>query len=71
MGKKPGVQVVLGAVCDDLLCNYQDPVDANEARDALIVAGVLDGAAVSQVAEKSGVSRQRVYQIFDKWKQGV
>lgn len=71
MGKKAGVQVVTGVVCDDLLCQYQPESTVNEARDALIVAGALDGLKVSQVAFSTGMSRQRVYQIFDAWKAGV
>jgi hypothetical protein len=71
MGKKPGVQVVLGAVCEDPICNYQDETSVNESRDALVVAAVLGGIPVSRIAAFSGISRQRVYQILDTWKDGV
>jgi hypothetical protein len=70
MGKKPGVQVVLGAVCNDPICNFQPEASINEARDARIVAGVLGGVSVAQVAFSSGMTRQRVYQIIDTWKKG-
>ena len=71
MGKKPGVQVIIGLVCDKPICNYQEPVSANEQRDAYVVAGALGGVPVSQIAFSEGVSRQRIYQIIDSWKQGV
>lgn len=71
MGKKPGIQVVVGAVCDDAICNYQSEVGINESRDSLIVAGVLENIPVAQIAFASDMSRQRVYQIFDAWKQGA
>jgi hypothetical protein len=71
MGKKPGVQVVLDAVCVDPICNYQTEVTVNEQRDALIVAGYLARIPVQQIAFASDMSRQRVYQIIDAWKQGV
>ena len=71
MGKQKGIQVVLGLVCDDPICNFQDEISINEQRDAFIVASVLGGVPVSQIARGNGVSRQRVYQIFDSWKEGV
>lgn len=71
VGKKPGVQVVLGLVCDKAVCNYQDPPTANLQRDGFIVAAALAGVAISQIAFATQVSRQRVYQIIETWKQGV
>jgi hypothetical protein len=71
MGKKPGIQVVTGAVCDDPICNYQTEVVANEQRDALIVAGILEKIPVAQIAFANNIARQRVYQIYEAWKQGV
>lgn len=71
MGKKPGVQVVLGLVCDDPLCNYQPQPKFDEQRNAYIVALALDGAKVQTVALAAKMSRQRVYQIFDQWRSGV
>ena len=71
MGKKAGTEVVLNVICSDPLCNYQSAPLANEARDAIIVTAALDGFKVSQVARESGMSRQRVYQIFDAWKAGI
>lgn len=71
MGKKPGVQVVLDALCDDPICQYQEPPSVNLQRDALIVAGVLEKIPVSRIALQTGVSRQRVYQIVGAWAGGV
>lgn len=71
MGSKPGIQVVLGLICDDPICNYQPPAAANAARDGLIVAAVLEKIPVAQIAFATGITRQRIYQIFDTWKQGV
>lgn len=71
MGKKRGVQVTLDLVCDDAICLYQEPVTVNERRDALIVAGFLEKVPVSQIASQTGMSRQRVYQIVDAWKEGA
>jgi hypothetical protein len=71
VGKKPGVQVILDVVCSDPICQYQEPVSINESRDALIVAASQGGVPVSRIAASSGVSRQRVYQILDTWKDGV
>lgn len=71
MGKKPGVQVVLGLICDDPICAYQPEVSANEQRDALIVNAALSNVSVSRIAQSTGMSRQRVYQIVDAWKTGV
>lgn len=71
MGKKPGIQVIPGAICDDPICNFQPEVTANEARDALIVAGFLAHVPVQSMAVGSGMSRQRVYQIIEAWKRGV
>lgn len=71
MGKKPGVQIVVGLICDDVICNFQEPPTINEARDALIVAGYLERIPVVQIAQSADMSRQRVYQILDSWKTGV
>lgn len=71
MGKRPGVQVVLGLICDDPICNFQEPAQINAARDAQIVAGYLAGISVIQIARSTGMSRQRVYQIIESWKAGV
>jgi hypothetical protein len=71
IGKKPGIQVISGLICDDPICNYQPEVSINESRDALIVAGIIEGVPVQQIAFASDMSRQRIYQIFDAWKQGV
>jgi hypothetical protein len=71
MGKKPGVQVILGVVCDNPICHYQGPAAPNAARDALLVAGIHEGIPVSQVALGTGMTRQRIYQILDTWKAGV
>lgn len=70
MGTKPGLQVILGLVCDEPICNYQEPINANESRDALIVAGVLEDVAVVSIAREAGMSRQRVYQIVETWRAG-
>jgi hypothetical protein len=70
MGNKPGVQVVLDAICNDPICNYQPRPSINQARDAIIVAGILEGVPVVQIAFSAGMTRQRVYQIFDSWKRG-
>lgn len=71
MGKKQGIQVMLGLVCDDPICNFQPEIKATEPRDALIVAGILAKIPVAQIAFANNIARQRVYQIFDAWKQGV
>lgn len=71
MGKKPGIQVVLGLVCDDPICAYQPETSANEQRDALIVNSALAGVPVSRLAQHYNMSRQRIYQILDAWKTGV
>jgi DNA-binding phage protein len=71
MGKQKGIQVVLGLVCDDPICNYQNEITVNEQRDALIVAGVLAKVSVSRIAAETGMSRQRIYQIMDMWKAGI
>lgn len=71
MGKKPGVQALAGAICDDPICNFQPEVTLNESRDALIVTAVLERIPVAQIAFATDMSRQRVYQIFDMWKGGV
>lgn len=71
MGKKPGIQVVPGLICNDPICTFQSEATINEARDALIVAGVLAGIPVAQIAFATDMSRQRVYQIIDAWKAGV
>ena len=70
VGTKPGIQVILGLVCTDPICNYQEPINVNESRDALIVAGVLENVPVVQIARSTGMSRQRVYQIVDTWRGG-
>jgi hypothetical protein len=71
MGKKKGVQVVPGLVCNDPICNYQEPINLNQQRDAFVVCGALEGVAVSQIAFVTEMSRQRVYQIIDTWKAGI
>lgn len=71
MGKKPGAQVSLGLICDDLLCSVQEPAGANQQRDAFIVSALLEGVPATQVAFATGMSRQRVYQIYDTWRSGV
>lgn len=71
MGKKPGIQVVNGAICDDPICNFQPEVKVTMARDALIVAGALAGISIAQIAFTTDMTRQRVYQILDSWKAGV
>lgn len=71
MGTVPGVQVIAGLICDDPICTYQGASSLNDQRDALIVAGVLGGVPVAQIAFSTDMSRQRVYQIFDSWKKGV
>ncbi len=71
MGLSPGIHVVLGALCDDPICQYQEEVTVNERRDAFIVADALAGTPLRLIAVSSGVSRQRVYQVLDAWKKGV
>lgn len=71
MGRKPGAAVVLGLICDNPICHYQGEADLNQQRDAFIVAGAQEGVPVVQIAFASEMSRQRVYQILDSWKQGV
>jgi hypothetical protein len=71
MGTKSGVQVVLGLVCDDPICNYQPPASVNAARDGRIVAAVLEKIPVAQIAFATGITRQRIYQIFESWKGGI
>ena len=71
VGKRPGTQVVQGIVCDNPICNFQEPASLNQARDAAIVAGILSGIPASQIAHASDMSRQRVYQIFTTWRSGV
>lgn len=71
MGSKPGVQVVLGAVCDDPICNYQPPATANAQRDGIVVAAWLEKIPVAQIAFAMDITRQRIYQIIEAWKQGV
>lgn len=71
MGKKPGIHVVLGAVCEDPLCSYQPDASANSARDSYIVAAAMDGVGAAQIAASNQMSRQRVYQIVETWKAGV
>lgn len=70
MGKVPGIKVIGGLVCDDPLCVYQVVPFPELARDSYIVALAMDRARVSQVAVAAGLSRQRVYQIFNRWKHG-
>lgn len=71
IGKKPGVQVILGMICDDPLCFYQSEPQPNVVRDSYVVAAALDGLAASQIAFANDMSRQRVYQIVDTWKKGL
>jgi hypothetical protein len=71
VGKKKGAQVTLEVVCDKPICNYDIPASVNEQRDAYVIAAALGGVSVHQIAVANGVSRQRVYQIIDSWKQGV
>lgn len=71
IGKQKGVQVVLGLICSKPICNYQDEVTVNEQRDAFVVAAVLGNVPVARVARGLGVSRQRIYQIVDTWKEGI
>lgn len=71
IGKKQGVQVVLGLVCEDPVCNFQEPPALNQPRDAAIVSGHLAGIPVVQISCASGMSRQRIYQIIDAWKKGA
>ena len=71
IGKRPGVQVVLGMICDDPLCFYLSEPPPNVMRDSYIVAAALDGVAASQIAFANDMSRQRVYQVVDTWKQGA
>jgi len=71
VGRKKGISVVLDFICDDPICHFQEPPTINEQRDSLIVTGVLEGIPVTQIAAQSGISRQRVYQIIDTWKEGI
>lgn len=71
LGRKPGVEVTLNLLCDDLLCEYQGAAPVTAARDAIIITSAIDGDKVSEVAFAHNMSRQRVYQIFDTWKQGI
>lgn len=71
LGTTPGTHVFGDVLCTDPICVFQGPVAPNEARDALIVNGVLAGVPVTQVAFAAEMSRQRVYQILDNWKAGV
>lgn len=71
MGKKPGVQVVLDAICDDPICNYQPAPTAMTQRDGFIVAAAMDGGRISEIARHNQVSRQRVYQIVGDWMGGI
>lgn len=71
IGKKPGVQVILGLVCDDPICNYQDAAMSTQQRDAYIICAALESVSVTQIALATGITRQRVYQILDTWKRAV
>ena len=71
MGTMPGVQAVTGLICDDPICNYQGAPSLNQPRDARIVASILSGVPVAQVAFAAEMSRQRIYQILNTWKQGI
>lgn len=71
LGTKPGETVVLGLLCNDPLCTYQPTPGLNAVRDSLVVAAAMDGIRVQTVAAATEMSRQRVYQIFDTWKQGA
>lgn len=71
MGHSPGITVVLGAICDDPICQYQREISINERRDAFVVADVLVGVPLAKVAVFAGVSRQRVYQVVNTWKRGL
>ena len=72
VGKIPGVAASPSNVyCDDPVCAYQGPADINDDRDDQIMALVQARVSPSAIAAEFGITRQRVYQIFDKWKQGV
>jgi hypothetical protein len=71
VGSKVGTQVILGVTCDNPICEYQGPAPLNSERDGRVLAGALAGIPVSHMALYEGVSRQRIYQIIDTWKQGV
>lgn len=71
IGKRPGIQVALGLICDAPICNFQPELAPNEQRDALIVASTLARIPVSKIAAGFKMSRQRVYQVMDAWKEGV
>jgi hypothetical protein len=71
LGKSPGVAVSLGLLCEDPVCEYQGAPPDNIVRDSVIVAAALDGCGVTPLSFAADLSRQRVYQIVDRWKQGV
>jgi hypothetical protein len=71
VGRRAGTQVVLGLICDNPICDYQGETTINEERDSWIALAVAEGVPVSQVAFSTEISRQRIYQILDTWKQGI
>lgn len=71
MGRVEGERPSFGLICNDPLCAYEPISWLDEPRDAYIVALAQDGVKITTVSKEFGLSRQRVYQIFDKWKGGV
>jgi hypothetical protein len=69
LGKNKGVQVVTNVVCQDPFCIAQSVPTLNEARDSAIVFAAMEGIPASQIAFATHMSRQRVYQILDSWRQ--
>lgn len=70
IGRVPGAAAVAGLVCPDPICEAQPAPNLNLQRDAFMVAAVLGGVPVSQIAFANSVSRQRVYQVVETWKKG-
>jgi hypothetical protein len=71
VGKRAGVEVVLGLLCNSPLCHLQAPTSPTLRRDQLLTFAVFSGIPVTSVAKYAGISRQRVYQIIESERAGV
>lgn len=68
VGQRTGDIPVPGVLCTDPVCEYQGASDHYPQRDSYILAMYMDGVSATVIARGFEISRQRVYQIIDKWK---
>lgn len=70
MGVKPGQGAIIGLICLESSCQIEKPPSIDEPRNAVIVAAIVDGVSAHTLAEKFNLSRQRIYQIVDAYRNG-